>query len=541
MKNFLSRLPLFWKVLLPTGLAVACLLVYVVFSTTVLTKNNLRFENIRDVQGPVLDSMTANVAAQDKLVSTLNAAAAAADVDTLHAAEKVADGIRENYSRLKSIDAEDAKELVRLENEFDAYYKVAHGIAQKMVSRSNDLAPDEIDRMSQALAVYQTHLNAFRGEALQRFNTTIADAVEAAGTTKVMGLFFGATGLLVSMLFGYLLARGVLRQVGGEPTYAAEIVERIAGGDLMVDVRTARDDDSSMLFAIKGMAEKLAQVIGEVRNTAQSIAGSSGEISSTAQSISQSTNEQAASVEETSASIEQMSASIQQNTENSKITDGVATQAASQATEGGKAVGKTVSAMKSIAEKIGIVDDIAYQTNLLALNAAIEAARAGEHGKGFAVVASEVRKLAERSQRAAQEIGDLAGSSVDLAEQAGKLLDQIVPAINQTSSLVQEITAASEEQNSGALQINTAMNQLNQVTQQNASASEELAATAEEMSAQAEQLQQLMAYFKAAEQAGAIAKQTVSATSRRKQPALTGRTVRRTPVSGYDESEYVRF
>jgi methyl-accepting chemotaxis protein len=191
-----------------------------------------------------------------------------------------------------------------------------------------------------------------------------------------------------------------------------------------------------------------------------------------------------------------MTASITQNGENAKVTDGMAVQAAKQATEGGVAVEQTVAAMKDIAKKIGIIDDIAYQTNLLALNAAIEAARAGEHGKGFAVVAGEVRKLAERSQVAAQEIGEMAGTSVAVAEKAGKLLVEMVPAIKKTSDLVQEIAAASQEQSSSVSQINTSMTQLNQVTQQNASSSEELAATAEEMSSQAQNLQQLVAFFK---------------------------------------------
>ncbi|ACT51945.1 HAMP domain-containing methyl-accepting chemotaxis protein [Methylovorus glucosotrophus] len=246
---------------------------------------------------------------------------------------------------------------------------------------------------------------------------------------------------------------------------------------------------------VNNTIEKISQVVAEVRNSADGIASASEQVSSTAQSLSQATNEQAASVEETSASVEQMSASINQNTENAKVTEGISAKAAADANEGGAAVLQTVAAMKSIANKISIIDDIAYQTNLLALNAAIEAARAGEHGKGFAVVAAEVRKLAERSQVAAQEIGELAESSVGTAEKAGKLLEEMVPNINKTSDLVQEITAASQEQSSGASQINVAMNQMSQITQQNASGSEELAATAEEMSGQAEQLQELIGFF----------------------------------------------
>ncbi len=310
----------------------------------------------------------------------------------------------------------------------------------------------------------------------------------------------------VALVFGTLLALWLTRSITRPLSQAVDVANRLAAGDLSARVEVhGRDETGQLLSAMTNMTEQLTRIIAEVRGAADSLAGSSEQVSATAQSISQGASEQAASVEETSASIEQVTASITQNTENAKLTDGIASQAAKDAGEGGEAVAQTVAAMKSIADKIGIIDDIAYQTNLLALNAAIEAARAGEHGKGFAVVAAEVRKLAERSQVAAQEIGQLAGSSVMTAERAGKLLETMVPSIAKTSSLVQEIAAASEEQAGSVKQVNDAIGQLSQATQQNASASEELAATAEEMSGQAEQLQQLMGFFKVEGTTGAPA------------------------------------
>lgn len=276
-----------------------------------------------------------------------------------------------------------------------------------------------------------------------------------------------------------------------------EVLTQVEQGDL---TRTVKGDYKGKLEDFKDTVNntiaKLSQTIEDVIAATDQLGTASEQINATSQSLSQSATEQASSVEETSASIEQMSASINQNADNAKITDGMAGKANQEAVEGGTAVRQTVAAMKDIAAKIGIIDDIAYQTNMLALNAAIEAARAGDHGKGFAVVAAEVRKLAERSQVAAQAIGELAETSVKTAESAGQLLDAIVPSIAKTSDLVQEIAAASQEQSVGVAQINSAMSQMNQITQQNASASEELAATAEAMTGQAEHLQTLVSFFK---------------------------------------------
>ncbi len=276
----------------------------------------------------------------------------------------------------------------------------------------------------------------------------------------------------------------------------ARVMLAVSEGDLTQRVTA----DYQGLFgrvkdSVNTSSDNLTRVLGEVRAAADALTAAANQVSSTAQTLSQAATEQAASVEETTSQVDVMSASINQNSENAKVTDGMATKANKEAVEGGATVSQTVLAMKQIASKIGIVDDIAYQTNLLALNAAIEAARAGEHGKGFAVVAAEVRKLAERSQQAAKEISELAGNSVTTAERAGKLLDEIVPSIQKTSELVQEIAAASSEQSDSVTRIGGAMGQLSKATQQNASASEELAATSEELSGQAEQLQQSIAFF----------------------------------------------
>jgi methyl-accepting chemotaxis protein len=448
----------------------------------------------------------------------------------------------------------------------------------------------------------------------------------------------GVMAALMAVLSAILVTRSILKQLGGEPAYAAELVQAVAGGNLDVTVQIKHGDSSSMLFAVSNMVDrlkrviagqaalvaaanrgdftvqvelnglagfqkemgaglnqlvtttgssvddvarvmkalsegdltqtidkdyegsfgqmkeyangtvlKLSMIIGEVNGAANALASASEQVSTTAQSLSQAASEQASGVEETSASMEQITASIAQNTDNAKVTDGMASKAAGEAAEGGEAVKDTVSAMKQIAQKIGIIDDIAYQTNLLALNAAIEAARAGDHGKGFAVVAAEVRKLAERSQVAALEISTVATSSVEAAVRAGNLLDQIVPSIKKTSDLVQEISAASQEQSIGVGQINSAVTQLSQTTQQNATSSEELASTAEEMSGQAEQLQQTMSFFKTGSAAkspkssGSVRKSGTAAKAGMKAPARMVAGNLALQPDEQDESQFTKF
>ncbi|MBU1002319.1 MAG: methyl-accepting chemotaxis protein [Proteobacteria bacterium] len=304
-------------------------------------------------------------------------------------------------------------------------------------------------------------------------------------------------GAAIALIIGVLAAWTITRAITGPVRQGVAFAQAIAAGDLTATVDVDQKDEIGQLAeALKQMVAKLAGVVGDVQSAGENVASGSEELSASSESLSQGATEQAASVEEISSSMEQMAANIRQNAENAQTTERIAVQSATDAESGGKAVTDTVRAMKEIASKITIIEEIARQTNLLALNAAIEAARAGEHGKGFAVVAAEVRKLAERSGSAASEISELSTNSVGIAEKAGEMLVKMVPDIRKTAELVQEIAASSNEQNSGAEQINKAIQQLDQVVQQNASASEEMASTSEELSSQAVQMQETIGFFR---------------------------------------------
>jgi len=275
----------------------------------------------------------------------------------------------------------------------------------------------------------------------------------------------------------------------------AAVANEIAHGNLTIEAKPLSDKDTLGL-ALERMVEKLRQIVSEALTAAQNVSAGSQELSSSAEQLSQGATEQASSAEEASSSMEEMASNVKQNADNANQTEKIAAQSAKDAEASGAAVGRAVSAMQTIAEKITIVQEIARQTDLLALNAAVEAARAGEHGKGFAVVASEVRKLAERSQAAAAEIGTLSAETVKVAQEAGSMLSKLVPDIKRTAELVEEITAACREQDVGSAQINQAIQQLDKVGQQNASASEQVSSTSEELASQAEQLQSTIAYFR---------------------------------------------
>lgn len=546
------------------------------------------------------------------------------------------DGVQKSMTKYESLASDEKdKSLLQEEKKLWADYEgQLEGIVNASRSNQAEKARELIEKAMPAAEKLAADINEHFDYNVDLARKGADEAIAVKSQALNLSLIIAAVTLTLIGIIAYIVTRAFLRQLGGEPDFAAEVATKIAGGDLGSKIELKVGDTTSLLASMKTMQEsligivgeikelvggankgdfsvkmnlngkagytkdlsdllnqlsntvdgaikdigsiaqsleagdltkqmtrdyqgdfdrlkqalnntvsKLAETITEVNNTTETLASATVQVSSTAQSLSQASSEQAASVEETSASIEQMASSIQQNTENAKVADGMSADGSKKASEGGEAVSETVGAMKQIARKIGIIDDIAYQTNLLALNAAIEAARAGEHGKGFAVVAAEVRKLAERSQVAAQEIGQLAVNSVGLAERAGKLLDEIVPTTKKTADLVQEITAASEEQTVGVNQVNTAMSQLSQITQQNASASEELAATAEEMSSQAGNLQDLMSFFNVGVSKVAARKAKAAGTGGHRHAPVAANTGGHlsTAASGPDEASFSRF
>uniref|UniRef100_A0A831UBM5 HAMP domain-containing protein n=1 Tax=Geobacter metallireducens TaxID=28232 RepID=A0A831UBM5_GEOME len=343
------------------------------------------------------------------------------------------------------------------------------------------------------------------------------EAQEAYADARFFMLAVAGAAIALGALVAFLITRGITRPLGE----AVTVANSLAGGDLTVAVAAAsKDETGALLAAMANMVEKLKVVVADVKSAADNVAAGSQELSSSSEEMSQGATEQAAAAEEASSSMEQMAANIRQNADNAGQTEKIAVKSAEDAKQGGQAVAETVHAMKEIAGKISIIEEIARQTNLLALNAAIEAARAGEHGKGFAVVAAEVRKLAERSQHAAAEISQLSSTSVQVAEAAGEMLARMVPDIQRTAELVQEISAACKEQDTGAEQINKAIQQLDQVIQQNAGASEEMSSTSEELASQAEQLQAAIAFFRTGEEGSA--RKVLPMASRRKPATAKG-------------------
>ncbi|NOZ62858.1 MAG: methyl-accepting chemotaxis protein [Calditrichaeota bacterium] len=357
-------------------------------------------------------------------------------------------------------------------------------------------------QLQQQKAVLAEKIDQLRAEIIRLSNQSYLKMGNDQAKNRQMiiwiTIFLSLAGLFGSSFVTY----SVYKNLGADPKIIRRSLSHIVDGDFSFEVGAGHKKISGVLADIKIMVERMRRIVSEIRVSAENVAAGSEELSSASQQMSQGATEQAASTEEVASSMEQMVTNIRQNAENAKATEEIAAQSTKDMRDGVAAANETVQAMHTIAEKISIIEEIARQTNMLALNAAIEAARAGEHGKGFAVVAAEVRKLAERSRKAAAEISDLTAASVETVEKAGAMLDKLLPEIERTAELVKEITAASEEQRLGADQINEAIQQLDTVTQQNASAAEELSATSEELASQAMQLRATVEFFRLEDNVG---------------------------------------
>ncbi|MBT2326183.1 MCP four helix bundle domain-containing protein [Variovorax paradoxus] len=343
--------------------------------------------------------------------------------------------------------------------------------------------------------------------------TSMESAAQTYKTSRLLMLAMALIGILASLGLGVVVARLLARQLGGEPGYAADVVGRIASGDLTVGVEARSADDGSVLHSIKQMQDQLTHVVGKIKLSTDAIATASGQIASGNQDLSSRTEEQASSLEQTAASMEELTSTVKQNADNARQANQLALSASEVAVKGGTVVNQVVDTMasinassKKIVDIIGVIDGIAFQTNILALNAAVEAARAGEQGRGFAVVASEVRSLAQRSAAAAKEIKGLIDDSVGkvdagsaLVGVAGKTMEEIVGSVKRVTDIIGEITAASHEQTQGIEQINQAITQMDQVTQQNAALVEEAAAAAQSMQEQAGNLVDAVSVFRLAD------------------------------------------
>ncbi|WP_051261578.1 methyl-accepting chemotaxis protein [Desulfovibrio inopinatus] len=411
--------------------------------------------------------------------------------------------------------------MVQAQERIDKYKAIAkteveHALIQQFETAFSDWKTVSMKvvevRESNTSEGRQIAMNLTLGDALQKFETMreiinqltelnlkYSEEKEQSSTrvaSRSIGFIIGLT--VVMILFGAIMAwiivRAVMNQLGKDPSVIANIAQQIVVGDLTFEF--SENQVRGVYGDMRRMAQQLTMIVNDVQAGSHSVASGSQELASSSVSLSHGAAQQASSVEEISSAMNQMGVNIKNNADNAIQTQGIALEAAHDAQEGGEAFKRTLDAMKAIAEKTFIIEDIARQTNLLALNAAIESARAGEHGKGFAVVSAEVRKLAERSGAAAAEISKLCGSSVQLAEEAGDILNLMVPKIQKTAEFVQEIAASSSEQNAGAELINKALQQLDHVVQQNSAASEEMASTAEELSSQAEQLMSTMGFFR---------------------------------------------
>ena len=494
LRNFKIRnIVLFFPILF----TIVLLVVYLIFNQSNNTSSNL-LSKIEYGYVPYLEQAGKLRNDLEKLQRGLQDAVAASDEELLEETSVVYDQIIQSLDSIKMNEIGKENEEIKLvDAEISEYYSLAKDVSRNMIlGNFTEALSQDIEKMISGYNEIRTSLDGI----IQDSKTKTAEAFQETKSTNQSSfvnifiiLLFSLVLFLAVSYFIIVFLNGAIRQV-------SERIEAMSKGNLTnMDSGNEKYEGNNeigiMLKSINRLADRLKSVIYDIQVAINSIVSASTQTNSTAEGISSSASEQASSVEEVSTTMEEMATNIEQNTANAKKTESIASTANESIKRVVEGTKKAIDSNSEIAEKITVINDIAFQTNILALNAAVEAARAGEHGKGFAVVASEVRKLAERSKTAADEIVKLANTGLSLTRSAGGLLEETIPQIDSSTMLVKEITAASIEQNSGANQVNSGIQQLNVVTQQNASAAEQMAGHADSLNKQAEQLKELVSYF----------------------------------------------
>lgn len=426
--------------------------------------------------------------------------------------KETSDEITAIQKKLESFDknAEETALMNQIGDKRKTYIAARDEVFKEKAANPDNAAKLMQQKLEPALDEYVASirkLSAYQAKSIER---TTAETQSQIRNAAILLPVLGAFSIMIGLILSFMITRSIRKQLGGEPHYAVEVMEKISGGDLTQQFNTQHADQRSLLFAVKAMRDSLSNIVGQVRSSTETIAIASSEIATGNMDLSTRTEHQASSLEETASSMEQLTSTVKQNAENASAANDLAAEASTLAVRGGEEVAEVINTMSSIQESskrivdiIGVIDGIAFQTNILALNAAVEAARAGEQGRGFAVVAAEVRNLAQRSAGAAKEIKTLIDDSVNkvgagtrLVDQAGATMKKVVASVQRVNEIINQIASASREQTTGIEQVDIAIRQMDDVTQQNAALVEESAAAAQSMQDQAANLKQVVGVFK---------------------------------------------